>query len=569
MNQNSSPNPNQPKTTVRKLPKHRSADEVSMEEIREMRRRTEAKEDDAFRRAVARKKAAGAKFHQVRPDQDTASAAEPQDEVIPQPVHIAGSSMAPVGNTDTVHFPDLPQASADASAEALFAAPVSEELSDETPGTGASLFDDVDSDEYAASPAVPGDLPGIEIPPAVPETVADPQKHSRRRAPWIILGCILLAAAMYLLFAFIPTGPIANLRRLYIQTAMSTADHQWLATAIFPQSVIDDAWTEPNQPPEDGPSGNEFLETKAPVGETTTLPPEDTTPSAPVTETETTADVTTEPIIPEDDILGLTALSVGDTDYAGNTVTVVDAEEGLFSSEFSCKSTMIPGTKYHGYVMVVDDPSRVFVGTTPEKTTRGYRIPEMMDYYGDVVAGINASGFNDPNDAGRGCDIIGACMSEGQFWGNYTDTMASVVLTTDNRLVAGWMGDWDNYNNIRDGMQFGPVLVYKGVNQIDEETGGGWGVQPRTAIGQREDGAIIMIVIDGRVTSSIGCTLWEMADMMLRYGAVTAGGCDGGSSVILAYEGEVLNENSSANPEYGRRIPNAFLVRSKKTDETE
>ncbi|MBQ7982499.1 MAG: hypothetical protein IJ302_02940, partial [Clostridia bacterium] len=336
MNQNSSPNPNQPKTTVRKLPKHRSADEVSMEEIREMRRRTEAKEDDAFRRAVARKKAAGAKFHQVRPDQDTASAAEPQDEVIPQPVHIAGSSMAPVGNTDTVHFPDLPQASADASAEALFAAPVSEELSDETPGTGASLFDDVDSDEYAASPAVPGDLPGIEIPPAVPETVADPQKHSRRRAPWIILGCILLAAAMYLLFAFIPTGPIANLRRLYIQTAMSTADHQWLATAIFPQSVIDDAWTEPNQPPEDGPSGNEFLETKAPVGETTTLPPEDTTPSAPVTETETTADVTTEPIIPEDDILGLTALSVGDTDYAGNTVTVVDAEEGLFSSEFSC-----------------------------------------------------------------------------------------------------------------------------------------------------------------------------------------------------------------------------------------
>ena len=54
--------------------------------------------------------------------------------------------------------------------------------------------------------------------------------------------------------------------------------------------------------------------------------------------------------------------------------------------------------------------------------------------------------------------------------------------------------------------------------------------------------------------------------MMVRYGAVTAGGCDGGSSVVMAYDGEILNDNSSANPDYGRRIPNAFLVRSKKSE---
>ena len=60
-----------------------------------------------------------------------------------------------------------------------------------------------------------------------------------------------------------------------------------------------------------------------------------------------------------------------------------------------------------------------------------------------------------------------------------------------------------------------------------------------------------------------------MAEMMVAYGAVTAGCCDGGSSVVLAYEGEVFNDNSSYYSELGRRMPNAFLVRSRKTDETE
>jgi len=228
---------------------------------------------------------------------------------------------------------------------------------------------------------------------------------------------------------------------------------------------------------------------------------------------------------------------------------------------------MLAPAKYHGYAMLIDDPSRVFVGSTPKPYVLGYRLGEMMDYYGDIIAGINASGFSDPNDCGTGGDIIGACFSEGKFWGQYTNTMASIVLTKENKLVVGWLGDWSKYTNIRDGMQFGPVLVDKGKNLIDEGSGGGWGYHPRSAIGQREDGAIVMIVIDGRVDSSrLGCTIWEMAEMMVKYGAVTAGGCDGGSSVVLGYDGEILNDNSSANPDYGRKMPNAFLVRSKKKD---
>ena len=73
-----------------------------------------------------------------------------------------------------------------------------------------------------------------------------------------------------------------------------------------------------------------------------------------------------------------------------------------------------------------------------------------------------------------------------------------------------------------------------------------------------------MLIIDGRNPMwSMGCTVGDMATIMASYGAVNAGCCDGGSSSVLAYNGAVLNKNSSANPTYGRLLPNAFLVRSK------
>ncbi len=395
----------------------------------------------------------------------------------------------------------------------------------------------------------------------MPQDMQKPRKQ--KMWLWILLACAAVLLIGYLTFAFCPVGFIARWRTIYIQTAMSTGDHQWLATAFLPKSVIDACWTDPFTPPEHVEPSDEGLtpvttEAVTESGEThdTEVTEQET---APETEENTFPD--TDAPDTSHDILGLADLRVGGKDPQGSTVTVLNEAEGLYIAEFSNKGWA--NFNYHGYVMLVDDPARVFVGSTPEKDERGYRMPEMMDYYGDVVAGINASGFADPNDSGAGNEIIGACMSEGEFWGSYTDTMESIVLTDENRLIVGWLGNWKNYSNIRDGMQFGPAIVTKGQNKISEKDGGGRGLHPRTAIGQREDGSIIMIVIDGRVTSSVGCTLWDMAEMMVAYGAVTAGCCDGGSSVVLAYEGEILNDNSSANPSYGRRIPNAFLVRSK------
>ena len=59
---------------------------------------------------------------------------------------------------------------------------------------------------------------------------------------------------------------------------------------------------------------------------------------------------------------------------------------------------------------------------------------------------------------------------------------------------------------------------------MDEKTitkgDGGWGIAPRTCIAQRKDGAIILLVIDGRELRSLGATLREAQDVLYDYGAV-------------------------------------------------
>ena len=86
----------------------------------------------------------------------------------------------------------------------------------------------------------------------------------------------------------------------------------------------------------------------------------------------------------------------------------------------------------------------------------------------------------------------------------------------------------------------------------------GPGVNPRTAIGQREDGALLLLVLDGRSSKTLGATLENVVDIMLSYGAVNAGNLDGGSSSVMVYDGEIINNCASITGPRG--IPTGFIV---------
>ena len=364
--------------------------------------------------------------------------------------------------------------------------------------------------------------------------------------PAATLGAVLI---LYLTAIFAPIPFVVKWRDIWIETAMTTADHQWLATAFIPKFIIDRVMEKKNTT-SDVIGGGDHLngsdksdDTKAPDPPVTE--PDDTTSGLPDT-----------PEVPgeddKDDILGQKKLKVGDTDYAGYKVLVNDIDEGIVISE-------ITGDGYRGKIMLIDDPSRVYLGTTTMKNEEGLRIKTMMEHYG-AVAGINASGFADPNDSGTGGEVMGMSY-DGEFWGEYVDFYGSILITSDDKLVVGNVKDWDKYD-IRAGIQFGPVLIADGKAAI--EGTGGYGIQPRTAIGQREDGVIVFLVIDGRkVGWSLGCTMDDLISILTKYEVVNAACCDGGSSSVLAYKGEVITKNSSLNPDFGRRLPNAFLVKPK------
>lgn len=385
-------------------------------------------------------------------------------------------------------------------------------------------------------------------------------KHGRLfRAAAVLLSIAATLMIIYLVVIYSRAAVISYWRGIWIETAMTTGDHQWLATAFFPQQVIEEVMARKTDTSE-LVGGIEFLNRREEARTPETQAPETSAPeTAPgttteVTTAETTTGVTTAETAPDpNDILGQAALKVGAADYAGNTVKVNDIGQGIVVSE-------VVGNGFKGKVMLIDDPSRIFIGETPYKDTEGLRILDMLDYH-KAVAGINASGFSDPNGEGNGGEVFGISCSGGSYWGDYASYYGSVALTDSDTLVVGSMSLWNDVT-VRDGIQFGPVLMANGEKTVTGSAG--YGIQPRTAIGQREDGAIVMVVIDGRnLLHSIGCTVGDLADIFESYGCVNAACCDGGSSSIMAYDGEVITQNCSLNPSVGRRLPNAFLVREK------
>ena len=199
--------------------------------------------------------------------------------------------------------------------------------------------------------------------------------------------------------------------------------------------------------------------------------------------------------------------------------------------------------KFKAYMLLVKDASRIKVGVSSENfssAVEGKRIFDIVKKY-DAVAAINAGEFVDTGGMGNGARPMGLTFSAGK------------VVWSDG-LTRTFMG-FDNNNNlicknsmtkteaeslgIRDAVSFqnGNVLIDHDGEKVnlyysDNNTG----TAQRTAIAQRADGTVILLVTDGRCADSIGATRNDVIDILVEYGAVTAGMLDGGSSAMMYYK---------------------------------
>ena len=217
----------------------------------------------------------------------------------------------------------------------------------------------------------------------------------------------------------------------------------------------------------------------------------------------------------------------------------------------------VKGSGYVGYMMVVLDPSRLMMGTPKKFGYAGLTVEKMVETY-DCVAGINGGGFEDPNGAGKGGIPKGMIVLDGEP-DYYVKGRAYEFVGFDDQYVlhTGKMTAEDVVaKNIQFGCSFGPVLLVNGEEtSIDIFSG----VNPRTAIGQRADGAVLLLVVDGRQAYSLGATYEDLAQIMLDYGAVNACNLDGGSSTVMWYNDGYINQCMTF---VGiRPIPTGFLVK--------
>lgn len=378
-------------------------------------------------------------------------------------------------------------------------------------------------------------------------------RHPPRRKWWIAAAAAALLAALYLLFVFSPIPFIAKWRTLYIETAMGTMSHQWLATAFLPDSVIREAMKDvearfeenlieasdiaqsapPPSPPE--PVETKTQEERAIAGFSALFPEIDM---------ETLPDsITWEdlPTLEREQVEGVYTTS-------GDKVWAIDVPNKILI----CTVT---GEGYQGKLAIVKDSSQVILAKNT-LSGRGQTVTEHCEANGAVL-GINASGFYDPEGKGRGNVPMGFVLSGGEYSGQaLKGRYQTAGFDYEDNFRAGRGLDLDE---MRDAVQFYPIIVLNGEKNIDGSFG--MGIQPRTVIGQTADKATLMLVIDGRrVGHSLGTTVSECADILLRYGCWTAMNMDGGSSSSMTYNGRIITKTSSSMTQ-GRYLPDAWVVK--------
>lgn len=358
------------------------------------------------------------------------------------------------------------------------------------------------------------------------EAPAAPAKRARKPLWLRILGwfgvglggLVVLIVAFFLLVFYTPIAP--EWRDQYILMTYQTSN-PWLCTWFFSQETIDATF-----------ANNGAVEPSAPINPDLVNP--DSKP-------EKVIEFSTSDKYPAEEL------------YNDGEVQII---------KFSGKT---PKGKYTARLIQIKDPSRLMLGITKDLGKRGETVMSMCDR-NDALCGINAGGFVDIGGVGNGGTPLGTVIKDGEVTVYTKETNHSIIgFNKDNVLVIGEFSEEEiAEQGIRDGMSWrSPVpLVLNG--EVTEFKGLAGGYDPRSAIGQRADGVVLLLVVDGTARRSIdGVNFAMMADMMAEFGAVNAANLDGGTSSVMALNGKTIS-NNRANPSIayrGRSIATAWLVR--------
>lgn len=273
------------------------------------------------------------------------------------------------------------------------------------------------------------------------------------------------------------------------------------------------------------------------------------------------------------EIVNKNSLKEMDSEVDGNLINV-----GGSTDKELIEIYKVSGNNYEGTMMVINDPSKISLATTYPWGEYGKELDKLVTESG-AIAGINGGLYY--SDANKGGRPLGVTVSNGEIEDMSLGATGLHLIGFDNENILRII-DISNMNRseienlietegIRDAVSFQEEasdannhfvkLIINGEKR--ELNGMGSGANPRTAIGQREDGSVLFLVTDGRGKNGhLGATAADLIEVMSEYGAVNAANIDGGSSSTMYYNGKYLMTSVTfyySNSSW--RLPTAFVVK--------
>ena len=341
----------------------------------------------------------------------------------------------------------------------------------------------------------------------------DIKKNSKRKKLIITLSSIFILLIIAILFLFY--GPWSGFRNFWITSSMTTMSHQYLATSIYSEETIKKVLEE-----------NKIIESI------------DTTDTNLIKFKKYNKN-----------------MQIFKNKYEKEILT--KSNNDLY------KLIKISGKGYQGFLVAIYDPSKIELATSKYLGEKGENILTISKRENAKVV-INAGGFYDPDWNSNGAIPHGTVIKNGKIVSDFKDAgMAGgfIGFTNDNKLLLGKMSKEEALNKgYRDAIEFGPFLIINGKSSFLKGNGG-WGIAPRTAIGQRKDGIVLFLVINGRLPNSIGADMADLTEIMENYGAYNAANLDGGSSSELVIENKIINTPVASGTNGLRDMSTFFIVK--------
>lgn len=338
------------------------------------------------------------------------------------------------------------------------------------------------------------------------------KKVKKKKSKKLFFICIILDLLAIGGFVMM-YGPWDTVRNFYVTTAMKTKDHQYFAKIFYSDKTIEKVM-----------SSNYFIEIKEEVSLDDIVI--DTSPKSNYKNEYDKEILTRDP---------------GNEDYK-----IINLKVGISK----------------GYLIAIYKPEKVTLIRAKNFNIGRYgeQVTAMCTRYNASVC-INGGGFEDPT--GTGSDIpLGYVIDDGKIaWpaSNWDTKRGNIIGFNEEGkllLLSDSTGMEALDSGMVSGLEFGPFLIVNG--KPIEIVGDPWGKSPRVAIGQRKDGVVLFLVIDGENYID-GASLQDVVDVFMKYGAYNAANLDGGHSSSLAINGKLYNNPPAiAKRQGGRYVVTGF-----------